>query len=373
MTVATTAPIPALHHFAALARRPAADDASLVRAWLQPGEAPFLFSRAAWALRAIADARATQAGRQPVVWLPDYFCDQATGPLRASATLVFYPVDEQLQPDWPACEALADRRPDLFVLVHYFGRPADAATAHAFCKTSDALLVEDAAHVLAPDDSIGRIGEATIWSLYKHVPLPDGGLLTVRDGTGLDSRAVAAAARRLGDRAPAACRWLGKRLIQRVAAPVAARLRGAAPAFDDDPAPAPVAATPAMSGEARRLLRILQREIDGIAERRRANEQAVRRALAATDLRPLFGSPDGRWTPYRAAFRAADPERARYWYGRINDSGSVAESWPDLPPEVRRDPERHRVALALRATVLTIPVHADRTPDELFRAYDVAS
>ena len=64
-----------------------------------------------------------------IVWIPDYFCNSSLRPLRAfNVKLVFYPVNQKLEPDYKACRNLAENNPpDLFILVHYFGCPTPTA------------------------------------------------------------------------------------------------------------------------------------------------------------------------------------------------------------------------------------------------------
>ena len=103
----TTAPLPIWRDFAAVFARTGdhGNDDELAAPWRRADEAAFFLSRAAFALAAVAHAETTPA---PLVWLPDYFCNQSTAPLRQSgAQIAFYPIGADLEPDWPACERLA--------------------------------------------------------------------------------------------------------------------------------------------------------------------------------------------------------------------------------------------------------------------------
>ena len=377
MTVATTAPLPAFRHWRALLSADGRDDAALAAPWLHDGDRPLWFSRGAWALRCAADGMAGALRRPPRVWLPDYFCNQTVSPLRQAGVVpVFYPIDEALRPDWNDCAALAagDGPPDLFVLVHFFGYPAVPDEARQFCDSHGATMVEDAAHVLAPSGRIGSAGDLVLYSQYKHLPIPDGGLLVLRPSAGPLADAAVRAARPLSHAAPACGKWMAKRLLQIAVPALAADLgRGATLAFGDDPEPSPLPATGAMSGAARRMLATMRGELAAVAARRKENAEALYRALsAAQGLRPLFPAGRGDAVPYRAVFRAADRATAERWYDLFHTAGQVVETWPDLAPEIRAAPDRHRAAIALRDTVLALPVNADRTPEELVEAYGKA-
>ena len=62
--------------------------------------------------------------RQPVIWLPDYFCNNALQLVNKQDVWVrFYPINSRFDPDWKACEEMVKSSciPDVFILVHYFG------------------------------------------------------------------------------------------------------------------------------------------------------------------------------------------------------------------------------------------------------------
>ncbi len=368
MRVATTAPLPEFADWVQLFRGRDHGDDSLHSVWEKGIDRTVWFSRGAWALRAVARALGKALRRPPLIWFPDYFCGQPIGPLRhAGAEIAFYPVRRTLEPDWDTCDRMAERRsPDLFVLVHYFGMAADTGSARAFASRAGAILLEDAAHALAPTDRIGQTGDLVLFSLYKHLPLPDGAVLQVRSFD-------AALTDETGDGiAPGTARWVAKRGLQSFLPGIGSTAASPA-AFDDDPPPSDLPVTPAMSAVACRLLGGSRRRLESAAARRRDNARALFDLFDGADgLTPLnAGTGDGA-VPYRAVFRAADHDAARRWYSRIRTSGNVVESWPDLPPEVRADPAIHAAAIELRNRVLCLPVHADRTPGELIAAYGAA-
>jgi hypothetical protein len=319
VSIATPAPLPGGREIAAAALGGAAlDDAALARLWPQPGQSGRFFARASFALEAIVAAR-----RTPVLFVPDYFCNAATIPARqAGARVVFYPIDEALTPSWAQIEQLAAAaKPELFLIAHYFGMPADVAAARRFCERHGAALIEDAAHALRPTAGIGRSGDYVLWSLYKHLPIPENGAPSIR--------------------------WWAKRLLQRGAPALAAKLRRPPLPFERDPDPSPPEPS-ALSRAARRMIAAC--DLDRIAARRIAGERALRAELG---LEPALPQSDGSWVPYRAVFRGDARD-----YDRLIAAGFPVETWPDLAPEVRADPARHAAALRLRNSLLPLPIDA---------------
>jgi len=347
----TVAPLPGWRALARLAG-PAADPERLATPWLLPGQTGLWFSRSSWALAAIAASWASRHGRSPRVALPAYFCNATLDPLRATgAALEFVPVDRESNPIWSAVKAA----PDLVMAVHTFGRAADLAAARAFADTHKALLIEDAAHVLRPENGIGGVGDYVLWSPHKLLPIPHGGLLAV---AGEPVAPPSGAPQELGD-------WLIRRLIQK-ALPAAllpkAASRGMA-RFEDDPVNAPFPPTPRPHARTFQLL-AGGMSVDEAARRRRATGRALVDVLAGwVGWQPFFDPATV--TPYRLVMRAESPARAAELYAECRRRGVPVESWPDLPPEVKAAPERFGAAVELRHTLICFPVHQGLDAAEL--------
>ncbi len=321
-------------------------------------------SRSAWSLAALADGFRRLHGRKPVVALPDYICNQSLWPLRQDrADLMFYPVDAAtLHPCW---DDFHGQTADIFVLVHYFGHANDGAGAREWCDRHGAWLVEDAAHVLMPNDGIGRWGDAVLYSPHKLVAIPDGAVLVINDSLRHGEKAVAQAVLALGGAHPHTQLWRLKRLIQSVLpAAIQRRFGGkAAPDFNYDPETVPMPQVPAPSLAGAALL--ARADLPGIARIRRANARSLGQAVAdLAPWQPLF-PVDGGGVPYRLAMRCQTPQIAGDIFARLHAAGLPVESWPDLPPESAP----HSAARQLRMTLLLLPCHQDLTETELRRAY----
>ena len=356
----TAASLPRLGDLLAVWGDATPSDESLARAWRRADETAFWFSRSAWALAALVRCRRQALnGRRPRLWLPDYFCNQSTEPTRAEgADVVFYPIGPELKPRWEECARLAtETPPDLFVLVHFFGAAGPATAARDFCRGHDALLVEDAAHVLWPAPGIGEVGDAVFYSPHKLLAVPDGALLLIRQaGLAAD---IGNAARALGDARPASVPWLVRRLAQKMLPDALLRLRIASGglAFDQDPPFTALPRTPGPSALGRRLLARELPRIDAIAAARGQRAEALGQDLVSTHDVRLFAPARAATVPYRLVLDCGDPANARRCYTDWRRRGLPVETWPDMAPEVLARPEFHADALRLRRTLLFVPIH----------------
>ena len=174
----TQAPLPKLKHLLLAVFKSAPSDDQLSACWQTPGGKSFWLSRSSWALKAIVLWWEKTFDRAPIIWFPDYFCNEALSLVRTtSATIKFYSVDKNLMPKWDVCHALAKTaKPDIFVLVHYFGQPSDLVGAKQFCEAYQSLIIEDAAHVLCPTADIGSVGHFTLYSPHKLLAVPHGSI-----------------------------------------------------------------------------------------------------------------------------------------------------------------------------------------------------
>ena len=362
----TTAPLPDGAHLLRVLVDSPGDMDEVTAPWRRPGDRSWLVGRSTWSLAALVAAASERLGLPARIVLPGWICNQSLWPLRqAGAELVFLPVLSDGRPDWRAAEALGAI--DMVMVVHTFGYPVDAMEARAFCARRGAFLIEDAAHVLMPIAGVGEAGDATFYSPHKLLPVPEGGVVV------LNPRAEAWAdglARALGRPQPAAgsLKWLGQRLGQMLTPDVLRPLlpQGGQQEFRGDPAARPVPPAAAPSTLACRLL--ASADLEREAARRCDNAAALRHVVRnLADLRPLFHSDAA--VPYRLALRAASPKAATQRYRALRRAHLPVETWPDLPPEVMADPAHAEGAVALRRSVLLLPVHGALLPDRLARAY----
>jgi hypothetical protein len=369
--------------------------------WHRNGESAGWLSRSAWSLALIALWRKNCAhGTVPTVWVPDFFCNSSLLALRCTgAKLVFYPVTPTLQPDMTQCRSLAaSSKPDVFLLVHYFGEPAVAAPARDFCKLHGAWLIEDAAHVLRPVAGIGFCGDFVLYSPHKHLAVPDGAVLVVRPdgpaqfdpmvrssfGAPADwSKQLLGLCAEMGSLVNSsqshAVVWLVKRILQKLGlrSSLTTNLPFAEPSFsslESNISPSALIA-PRRSFLGKRLLGCCACKLGEVASLRQRrlllwDDRLLAGAYGQTQTITATARPIGRtWTPYLGAYQLtanAAPVTYESWRGR----GLPATTWPDLPPEVVQNPNRHSNALHLRNTRLYLPVHQTLNVLEMLKNVD---
>jgi dTDP-4-amino-4,6-dideoxygalactose transaminase len=227
----------------------------------------------------------------------------------------FYRLDAQLNIDIVHFEHVLHRRPPRVVLlVHYFGRvDAQAARAAQLAKRAGAIVVEDSAHAMLTNlvgGAAGDLGDATIFSLHKLLPVTMGGLLVMN-------------------------------------------------ALPDESCGSALVA----GSEYHRLP--WDFDLRAIAERRRANASAIRELLsdAGDDIQPLWSVwPDASIPQtFPVLIKRASRDSV---YHRLNEDGyGVVTLYHTLIGAIaeREFPESHHVA----QRILNLPVHQDVEVDTL--------
>jgi len=116
------------------------------------------------------------------VLVPDYHSGNEVLALRAAgATVHFYPIGRNMQPDLEAIERLCKQHgPDVLYVIHYLGWPQPMQTLSDICRRRTMLLIEDCALSLLSEprgETLGKFGDWAVFCLYKTLPVPNGALL----------------------------------------------------------------------------------------------------------------------------------------------------------------------------------------------------
>lgn len=394
----TQAPLPSwLTLCRVLVRRPS-PNVDLAEPWRREGEVAGWLSRSTWSLALIALWRQSRTSASPLtVWLPDFFCNSSLLALRQlGARLVFYPLTTDLQPDMHACRLLAETNPpDVYLLAHYFGKPTPATAARDFCGRHGAWLLEDAAHVLRPSDGVGSCGDFVMYSPHKNLPIPDGAVLVVRPNGPAQFGAAGLASlgppshwadqlcdlqQRMGRSVTngqvQSLIWLAKRALQKFGLGAS---RGVGQPFAE---PLELGESlrplmsPAQSGLSRRLLAGLLSGLGNVARQRQRHQMLWdallfnQHAECPDAVLVAERSAHRAWTPYLGAYRV-DAATAQIRFDQWQRLGLPVTTWPDLPPEVMKNPESHANALYLRHSRLYLPVHQSLSVREMLRRFSL--
>ena len=125
--------------------------------------------------------RALHFKKGEIVLVPDYHSGNEVSAIRAAgASIVFYPILRNLEPDLEALSRLAKLNPRVIYVIHYLGWPQPMKEIEALCRERGSLLVEDCALSLLSETDhkpLGSSGDYSVFCLYKTLPVPNGGLL----------------------------------------------------------------------------------------------------------------------------------------------------------------------------------------------------
>jgi dTDP-4-amino-4,6-dideoxygalactose transaminase len=126
--------------------------------------------------------RALEFKKGEIVLVPDYHSGNEVSAIRAAgATIVYYPILRNLEPDLDALSRLAAKlNPRVIYVIHYLGWPQPMKEIAAMCRERGSILIEDCALSLLsePDGKpLGATGDYSVFCLYKTLPVPNGGLL----------------------------------------------------------------------------------------------------------------------------------------------------------------------------------------------------
>ena len=357
---------------------------TILSPWVKQGEVAGWFSRSSWSLAQISQWKATYTRNKVVyIWLPEYFCNSALAPLRElNVNLCFYPVTNSMEPDYEACREMRQTiQMDLFVLVHYFGRPISAASAKDFCSKNEAWLIEDATHVLRRAPGIGKYGDFIIFSPHKTISIPDGALLVVcpsgpaKLGSGLMNEFgepnnwsrkldtnIAFYSTKLH-----VIYWVFKRILQKIG--VSGRSSNTLfiepyPSLESSFTPNLIG--PVMSLFSIKLLNQQILDMHNYARVRKRNLihwQGIFEKLNPS-INLAYESSSEDWAPYLAAFKL-NPIDAEDEFNNLKSLSIPAITWPDLPPEVLENRDIYDVSYLLRHSYIFFPLHHTITDRDL--------
>ena len=334
---------------------------------------PSAFSGSLYRRGSFAMAAAVQAVQRKgdnsklVIWIPDYFCNDALHPIRKlNVKLVFYPVNADLTVNWEAVSRTFDGRHErsVFVLVHYFGFPNETEKARRFCDDRSMVLMEDAAHCLGVSNSMGA-GDFLVFSPRKLLPSPFGGVLATRSGS-FDSEPPPHNA----PVRPELMQWLCRRVLQKTLNTAHVPWHFAS-AYQNPPATE--ASSNGSSKEdsgcdpyVRKLLTVLISDREAVFRKRRAHYEILSGWVMKTpDIEPVFSQLPSHVCPYVFPVRLRG--NASGVVASLRKIGIPASRWPDLPPEALSNPSSHQMAIEIYGRVILLPIHQSLATSDIER------
>ena len=298
------------------------------------------------------------------VLIPSFICDSVLGPIEAvGATPGFYPTGPSLEIDTERIQSSLTSRTSAILVPHYYGAPTPMDELRELCDERGIWLIEDCAHALFSFDGqapLGRCGHAAIFSPWKSLPVPDGGILALNDPElerpdPLPEHGALNLAARIAYRAlptiETAIGWSPRLwLLARSDLRESMQDRDRSPEFRRE-----------MGSNF--SYQMLQRA-DGhrIRQRRRENYQRLAKAVASQSyLRPMLPALIDGVCPLGLPVLCEDREYARRHFLKLGIN--VRAYWERLPAEVTEAafPDAHKLA----REILILPVHQSLTERQL--------
>mgnify|MGYP001344065426 CR=1 FL=1 len=143
----------------------------------------FYLSRSSWSIFFICLLRLKKSTKKKInIFLPEYFCKDPIPLLKmGNINIVYYEIDDEFYPDLQNIKKISEKvTPDIFLTVHYFGKPIVSNDLKMFCIKNNCWYIEDATHCIKRDKNIGDQGDFVLFSPYKHLALPNGAISIVR-------------------------------------------------------------------------------------------------------------------------------------------------------------------------------------------------
>jgi perosamine synthetase len=304
------------------------------------------------------------------VLAPAYNCGSEIDPVFcAGATVRMYPIASNLRISLDDIKQRCTSRTRVVYVTHYFGWPHDLQAIAEFCRARGIYLFEDCALALfskSESQWVGQAADAAIFSLPKTLGVPDGGVLTLRSVSSLDSVQLtsprfAAVARRALSLTTSHLRYQ----LYLGASVRSARKPASVHQTDGEMPPSyyyePSAAPSGMSRLTRNLIADIVPE--QVAVRRRANYLQLAHAIGGlSGVRLLLGS-----APLAGVCPVGLPvliEQRDQWLGALWQRGIGAYPWwagYHRGLDWSEFPDARR----LKNGVLVLPVHQDLSPSHI--------
>jgi hypothetical protein len=145
-----------------------------------------LFSRSRHGVSALIESMVKiDPIKRIILWLPDFYCWEVAKTWDIeNVTIRFYPISQDYNPCWNVIEdklGSSKNSRQIFILVSFFGKPADVEKAREVCGGKKTVLIFDETHVRYSRIIPVFENEILLLSPYKHFPVSNGALVVVRE------------------------------------------------------------------------------------------------------------------------------------------------------------------------------------------------
>lgn len=314
-----------------------------------------------------AGCRILGLSKNDEVLAPAYNCGMEIDVLRwLGCKVTLYKVDNYARID---CEDIKRKQTDrtrAVYVTHYFGWEQDIAELSAWCAQNNLLLIEDCALALfsrGQSGQLGRVGDLSIFSFPKSLPVPDGGafVLNRRADSGPRHLQAPPNASVLLKTLSLMLVFLSARMGNKTSASQNGAAHAAANGESDERCGMPSSyyfnGSESRWAASRMTLGILARiQPHEIIERRRRNYVQLHDMLCdVPGARPLMGALPPDICPLAMPMLVRN--RARVW-GQLQEEGiGAGKWWAGYHRELAWD--KFPEACFLKDNVLTLPIHQD--------------
>ncbi len=358
------------------------DDITLAVPWTKKEQYPFWLSRSAWSFKLIVLTYATTNKisnfNKINIWIPEYFCNSSLELIRELGTnLIFYKITDIGEPDIEWCNKISQvNKPNIFIAVHYFGKPIDLSFVNKFCKSHECWLIEDAAHALQKSNNIGNNGDFIIFSPHKLIAIPNGALLIFNKSgvSSLKDDSIFLKKLRFEylnllkhktrkNYSKSIYFWIFKRLLQDLGFrtkytynPIWPEILNYDNSFTH----------PRMNFISKKLLAYEVLFLNLYASQRKSNLNLLKEYLSKDILLrdlihlPILENHD----PYILSIKV-NQNGIEYVNKYLYNKKLPVLTWPDLPPEILANEILYSTSIHLRKSILHIPIHQNITAEEI--------
>jgi len=334
----------------------------------------FWFSRSAWALYTIVKFRMQAFSNRSInIWIPDYFCNSSLLPVRSlGANIYFYPILNDRKPDLNECKnMLKNNSPDIILFVDYFGETLFSEGLFDLARINNAWLIKDSAHCLKPLSQV-KDADFVLYSPHKLLPIPDGGLLIIqKNGPNNFSNEMLikfdfnsiyfSVINQDKFYNLQEYKWLLKRLLQKLGLP----LKSPKVRFNTQESLLNIKqfSHPVMSEMAKKILFLTRVDFNRESQIRKTNYDEWRKLLMNNAfLKTVIEIPPVNHVPYLAEIKVIDITQVEKIFDIFKKAQIPISTWPDLAPEVLKEPVKHNVAIKMRLSRIFLPVHSSINP-----------